>query len=281
MYELEEDDSGFDSSSFKIGEFTLDLVDAFNLTGNVIKLTGIQDCAKRYCPLELYAEYQIEHLKKIGGYDGFLSIDRELLMWREDIDLENSLFYIGEVVSRTDNLIYKEFEVLLVLFDKTDVSKLLVFRRNDTEYCEMMYDAQERILVASDDYLNGRGKIERLRVLSDEKYDYSFEICAQEKSFFRDKRLKLVDEKRTRGISKSEKTSIFKIDSKGEPGVPIEKLNLSTRTYNCLIRAKIFTLKDIEKKSKVELRKIRNLGQKNFEELEKIIECYGLKLKED
>ena len=42
VYELEEDDSGFESSSFKIGEFMLDLVDAFNLTGNVIKLIGIR-----------------------------------------------------------------------------------------------------------------------------------------------------------------------------------------------------------------------------------------------
>ena len=43
---------------------------------------------------------------------------------------------------------------------------------------------------------------------------------------------------------------------------PIEKLQLSPRTYNCLKRARIDTVGDVLKRSEKELLKIRNLGGK-------------------
>ena len=48
---------------------------------------------------------------------------------------------------------------------------------------------------------------------------------------------------------------------------PIEKLQLSPRTYNCLKRAQINTVGDVLKMSEAELLEIRNFGEKPLEEL--------------
>lgn len=47
----------------------------------------------------------------------------------------------------------------------------------------------------------------------------------------------------------------------------IEDLNLSIRTYNCVKRAGIETLGELVVKTKADIKKIRNLGKKSFDEL--------------
>jgi DNA-directed RNA polymerase subunit alpha len=52
---------------------------------------------------------------------------------------------------------------------------------------------------------------------------------------------------------------------------PIEELNLSVRSYNCLRRAGINTVEELKGKTEDELMKVRNLGKRNLDEvLEKI-----------
>lgn len=63
--------------------------------------------------------------------------------------------------------------------------------------------------------------------------------------------------------------------------VPISELNLSTRTFNALNRARIDTLGDLAKKSKNEVMKIRNFGRSCYEELELVLAKYNISLVED
>ncbi|MDR1391810.1 MAG: DNA-directed RNA polymerase subunit alpha [Clostridiales bacterium] len=49
--------------------------------------------------------------------------------------------------------------------------------------------------------------------------------------------------------------------------VPIEELELSVRSYNCLKRAGINTLKNLTEKNEAEMMKIRNLGWKSLDEI--------------
>ena len=182
VYELEEDDSGFDSTSFKIGEFTLDLVDVFNLKGNIIKITGIQDCAKKYCPLELREEYELRDIQKIGGYEEFEEIEIEIVgLWRDDVDLGNSLFYQACVYAKKGKEIQKEFDVLIVLYDKTDVNKMLFYRLYDGEYSELLYNANTRKLIADDSGMDRFVKIRQVRVLEDDKYNVYAEIVREKR----------------------------------------------------------------------------------------------------
>jgi RNA polymerase sigma factor (sigma-70 family) len=48
---------------------------------------------------------------------------------------------------------------------------------------------------------------------------------------------------------------------------PIEKLELSTRTYNCLRRARIRTIEDLKTKTNADLLRIRYMGKKSVKEI--------------
>ncbi len=63
--------------------------------------------------------------------------------------------------------------------------------------------------------------------------------------------------------------------------MPIEEMDLSVRSYNCLKRANINTVEDLLKKSKNDMLKVRNLGLKSIEEVVAKLESYGLSLRID
>ena len=63
--------------------------------------------------------------------------------------------------------------------------------------------------------------------------------------------------------------------------LPIEEMDLSVRSYNCLKRANINTIDDLIKKSKSDMLKVRNLGLKSIEEVVAKLETYGLSLRDD
>ncbi|MEG1751778.1 MAG: DNA-directed RNA polymerase subunit alpha [Clostridia bacterium] len=61
--------------------------------------------------------------------------------------------------------------------------------------------------------------------------------------------------------------------------MPIEEMDLSVRSYNCLKRASINTIEDLLKKSKDDMLKVRNLGLKSIEEVVGKLKDLGLELK--
>ena len=61
----------------------------------------------------------------------------------------------------------------------------------------------------------------------------------------------------------------------------IEELDLSVRSYNCLKRAGINTVYDLNEKSEAEMMKVRNLGRKSLEEVKIKLADLGLGLKND
>ena len=63
--------------------------------------------------------------------------------------------------------------------------------------------------------------------------------------------------------------------------LPIEEMDLSVRSYNCLKRANINTVDDLIKKSKSDMLKVRNLGLKSIEEVVAKLQAYGLGLRND
>ena len=63
--------------------------------------------------------------------------------------------------------------------------------------------------------------------------------------------------------------------------MPIEEMDLSVRSYNCLKRANINTAEDLTKKTIGDMLKVKNLGQKSIEEIIFKLESYGLHLRND
>lgn len=63
--------------------------------------------------------------------------------------------------------------------------------------------------------------------------------------------------------------------------LPIEEMDLSVRSYNCLKRAGVNTVEDIVKKSRSDMLKVKNLGIKSIDEVIQKLESYGLSLRKD
>ena len=61
--------------------------------------------------------------------------------------------------------------------------------------------------------------------------------------------------------------------------IPIEDLNFSVRTYNCLKRANMNTVADMMARSREDMMKVRNLGKKSMEEVDEILASIGLELR--
>ena len=61
--------------------------------------------------------------------------------------------------------------------------------------------------------------------------------------------------------------------------MPIEDLELSVRSYNCLKRAGIHTVADIVNKTEQDMMKVRNLGKKSLEEVMAKVKNLGLEFK--
>lgn len=77
--------------------------------------------------------------------------------------------------------------------------------------------------------------------------------------------VELVDNMRDKDIlKKPDGDSMDKIFEK-----PVEELELSARSYNCLKRANIHTVEDLTKKTYEDMLKVRNLGQKSLDEIVK------------
>ena len=63
-------------------------------------------------------------------------------------------------------------------------------------------------------------------------------------------------------------------------GIPIEELELSVRSYNCLKRAGINTVAELVERDEEEMMKVRNPGRKSLEEVQLKLAALGLSLRE-
>ncbi|MDR0826117.1 MAG: DNA-directed RNA polymerase subunit alpha [Mycoplasmataceae bacterium] len=62
---------------------------------------------------------------------------------------------------------------------------------------------------------------------------------------------------------------------------PIEDMNLSVRSYNCLKRRGIQTIEELVNMTRSEVEKIKNLGKKSLREIQKNLTEYGVSFKEE
>ena len=84
--------------------------------------------------------------------------------------------------------------------------------------------------------------------------------------------------------AKNTQVMVEKEESKKEKvlEMPIEELELSVRSYNCLKRAGIVNVEDLANKSEADMMKLRNLGKKSLDEVTNKLHSLGLDfVKED
>lgn len=60
--------------------------------------------------------------------------------------------------------------------------------------------------------------------------------------------------------------------------MPIEKLDISVRTYNCLKRYGISTVGELSAMTEEKLKRVRNLGKENYDEILEKLGNIGISL---
>ena len=186
VYEIIEDESGFEFDSIKLVKCFLNIVNLASLQNNIIYIKEFAYSSKKYKPLELGQKYIIRDLAYLGRYkDVSELVDGGLIngLWKFDIydanQMRNCIFYIGKLgwYCESDGFC-KEFEVLVIFYDQYDVNKIIVLRECDGEYVELLYDRKTHQLLSDEKKLNlKQWQIkERILTLEDDLYDCIAEI---------------------------------------------------------------------------------------------------------
>ena len=83
--------------------------------------------------------------------------------------------------------------------------------------------------------------------------------------------------------AKNTQVMVEKEESKKEKvlEMPIEELELSVRSYNCLKRAGIATVEDLANKTEDDMMKVRNLGKKSLDEVTNKLHSLGLEFAQE
>ena len=87
-------------------------------------------------------------------------------------------------------------------------------------------------------------------------------------------------------VDESDEPSVRELDDENSLAMdknltkPIEELELSVRSTNCLKRAGIHIVADLVDKTEEEMMKFRNLGRKSFEEIKHTMNLLGVSFKQ-
>lgn len=182
VYEIESDDSGFDSFSFKIGKYNLKLANLADLTNDRIFIKSARDIDNKYRPLFFTEKYYIKNLERINGIeDGAVDGKDVVGLWSMDImdqdAMNNCICYKGICgYDQYSGKFKKEFNVLVIFYNKSDVGSGIVLRDDGDEYCELLYDKRKGWLLKDDLGYSGIERIKSITVLADDKYSLKTEI---------------------------------------------------------------------------------------------------------
>lgn len=264
IYEIEEDDSGFDSFSFPLASFVLNLVDLRNLRDCSIRLNSIQDIRGETQPIPLSTKYFIKGLKRLEYGTEALN-GENIYLWSMDSSDEDAMsrcvFYEGTMGFQHWTGNYAILcEVLVILINGADPNDMIILRKEGEEYYELLYDRSQRKLLASDEARTKAYRIKNISVLADDCFKCHVEVYKE-----------TCDVPKHRALTKEEGDTL------------LEPL-LSVRAKNSLRLARIIYLRDLQtylKKHKLsEMLQIRNFGAANVAEIKRICEQYNLHYEE-
>lgn len=177
VYEIIESDDGFDDAdTIKIGEYTLHLFDISKMSGAIIAVKSFSDLEKKFSPLTLSPRYfitidELVNLPDIENINGIWKVDLY-----DDSTFKKCTFYKGTLRHYDGKVPTDDFGVLIVFFDKSDTSQFTILREDGNEYVELLYDYKTHTLRPSDAGLKRHQKLERILILSDDKYVCNAEL---------------------------------------------------------------------------------------------------------
>lgn len=174
LYELEEDESGFDSIAYEIDRYDLKLTDVRNLVGKDLRISYVRDINQKYAPLWLNRQYVIRDLHRLN-YESDINETVELYSWKYDVYEDISVlseceYYSGVLGALSENGVFTKVGPVLAIFDNPeDMSEALITHIEDDECSPLLYDTLRKKIHVDD---SGFSRYERskLTVLDDDLY---------------------------------------------------------------------------------------------------------------
>ncbi len=178
LYEIFEDESGFDAELVKLGKYPLKLTDITKLQDRSVEIVSIQDREKKYTPLMLPQRHIIGNLQYLGRYQDVCDMEVNGL-WSMDFydeeQMRSCFFYRGALAEGI-----KDFRsvcsVMIIFPDRLDLTRCVILREDGKEFVEPLYDYKTHSLIATDSGMSKLQKKERITTLEDDRYDFSVKI---------------------------------------------------------------------------------------------------------
>ena len=178
LYEIFEDESGFDAELVELGKYPLKLTDITKLQNRSIEVTAIQDRGKKYAPLMLSQRHIIGNLKYLGRHNDVCDMEVNGLWGMDFYDEEQmrSCFFYRGVLAVGNKELLKVCSVMIIFPDRLDLTRCVILREDGEEFLEPLYDYKTHSLIATDMEMSKLQKRERITTLEDDRYDFSVKI---------------------------------------------------------------------------------------------------------
>lgn len=176
VYELFDDDSGFDSYNIEIGSYNIRIKDLKNLNQKVLQIKEIKDIRGKYAPIRLADRYSLVRLQKTE-FSKLQENDIELLgLWREDKsddELAELPMYECDIIDGYGDRI----KGLLIFYSRVDIKSAVILELTQDGAVSLCYDSYRGRLIAESqaDKFKKYEKFKRTTILQDDLYTFVVE----------------------------------------------------------------------------------------------------------
>lgn len=176
VYELFEDDSGFNSFNIEIGSYNIEIKDLKNLIQKKMAIKEIKDIQEKYAPILLNEKYSIENITKTD-FSKLQEQNIEVLgLWRKDLNddqLAELPMYECDIINEQGNII----KGLLVFYSRVDIKSAVLLELTQYRVISLCYDSYRHRLIseAQADKFKKFEKFKRTAILQDDLYSFIIE----------------------------------------------------------------------------------------------------------
>jgi hypothetical protein len=259
VFEDEEDDSGFGVSNYlTIGEFKHNIINPYNLEGKSLEIKHIKNVEYSLSYMQLSRNHIIDNLKLV--------------------DIDDKYNYKGRLLIKNSfNNQYVAYDVNVEFYDLNKLQNIYLTYYDGYDYIEFMYDNNSQVIVKKEE--EGLRRSVRYRRY-DSLYPYEFEYIVT----FRDNlavinQASIISESEFEAACTNSKEHT-RVKEKDKRYIKIEDMELSVRTYNCLIRANLITTGAIMECGIERLKKVPFLSSSNIDEIIHKMQEFGFNIKE-
>ncbi len=171
VYELFEDDSGFDSYNVEIGSYNIEIKDLKNLIQKKMALKGIRNIHGKYAPILLNEKYAIENISKTD-FSKLQEQDIVCDLWRMEIS-DDLPMYECDITNEQGDII----KGLLVFYSRIDIKSAVLLELTKDGAISLCYDSYRHRLIpaAQANKFKRYERYKRTTILSDDLYSFIIE----------------------------------------------------------------------------------------------------------